>query len=63
MSKQRMVKALVWVRLYHLLVPVYSGHGATIPIQEYTWIKPWRYNREGDTTLSSLWDFYLFVLT
>ena len=36
MSKQRMVKALVWVRSYHLLVPVYSGHGATIPIQEYT---------------------------
>ena len=36
MSKKRMVKVLAWVHLYHLLVPVYSGHGATIPRQEYT---------------------------
>ena len=26
------------------------------------WLQPLRYDREGDTTLFSFWDFYLFEL-
>ena len=25
-------------------------------------IRPWRYDREGDKTLFSFWDFYLYEL-